>query len=308
MEHQDGGADWDGPEGFAPWDGRRVPVTLLSGYLGAGKTTALNGLLARADRPIAVIVNDVGAINIDAALVARRTSDAIELTDGCVCCSMGRGLLEALAGIRARPSAPDHVVVELSGIADPTRLIATANSDGFRLDAVTVLVDAEQVSAQLADVAIAPIVSRQIGAADLVLLSKADLVSEATIGEVSGLLAGVAPGTPVLDASEVLTRAAFLDLATRRPGGVADTPPPQLFDPHETTVKPLPVPVTLAELESLLDALPPEVVRAKGIAVDPHGQRLLVQMVGRRRAITQLPRAEDQPPTDLVVITARRAG
>ena len=69
---------YDEPE-FAPWDGRRVPVTLVGGYLGAGKTTIINDLLARTTRPIAVLVNDVGSINIDAALVARHSGDTIEL-------------------------------------------------------------------------------------------------------------------------------------------------------------------------------------------------------------------------------------
>ena len=68
-------------------DGRRVPVTLVGGYLGSGKTTLINELLGRTDRPIAVLVNDVGEVNVDAALISRRSSDTIELTDGCVCCS-----------------------------------------------------------------------------------------------------------------------------------------------------------------------------------------------------------------------------
>lgn len=297
--------DWGGPEGFAPWDGRRVPVTLLGGYLGAGKTTALNALLARTDRPIAVVVNDVGTINIDVALVARRSSDAIELTDGCVCCSLAGGLSRALSQVRARPTAPDHVIVELSGVADPTRVAASANSDGFRLDGIAVLVDVEQIQTQLDDDVIGPTVRRQLSAADLFLLSKLELVSGSRVEVVRGVLAGIAPHAPILDGSDATATAAFLDLGTRRPAGVADLAPPQLFDPHETILQELPVPVTRIELESLLDALPAEVVRAKGIAIDPTGQHLLVQVVGRRRAITELPVAEDQPGTDLVVITAR---
>ena len=73
---------------FAPWDGRRVPVALLGGYLGSGKTTLLNELLRRTEVPIAVLVNDVGAVNIDSRLIERRASDTLELTGGCVCCSL----------------------------------------------------------------------------------------------------------------------------------------------------------------------------------------------------------------------------
>ncbi|MDY7103232.1 MAG: GTP-binding protein [Actinomycetota bacterium] len=302
---QDERDHWDGADGFAPWDGRRVPVTLLGGYLGAGKTTALNALLARTDRPIAVVVNDVGTINVDAALVARRRSDAIELTDGCVCCSMAGGLASALETVRARASAPDHVIVELSGVADPTRLTAFASSTGFRLDSTVVMVDVEQVETQLADPVISDIVHRQLEAADLFLLSKVQLVDTDRIVAVRDRLSSLAPDTPALDVADATESASFLDLGTRRPGGATETPPPQLFDPHETSIVALPVPTTPSELHRLLDELPADVVRAKGIAVDDGGQRLLVQVVGRRRHITELPRAEDQRCTDLVVIRAR---
>lgn len=297
--------DWQEWDGFAPWDGRRVPVTLLAGYLGAGKTTALNAVLARTDRPVAVVVNDVGTINIDAALVARRSSNALELTDGCVCCSMAGGLASALDTVRQRDSAPDHVIVELSGVADPTRVTGCANSPGFRLDSTVVMVDVEAVEMQMDHPVIGPIVRRQLEAADLFLLSKSQLADEPRLVAVRDRLASIAPDTPALDVADASDSASFLELGTRRPGGATDTPPPQLFDPHEASILSLPVPVGPAELNELLDGLPDDVVRAKGIAVDPAGQRLLIQVVGRRRRITELPRAEDQPCTDLVVIRAR---
>lgn len=297
--------EWVVEDGFAPWDGRRVPVTLLGGYLGAGKTTALNALLARTDRPIALIVNDVGAINVDAALVARRSGDAVELTDGCVCCGIAGGLAAALDSLRERPAAPDHVIVELSGVADPTRLTAFANSPGFRLDGVVVLVDVEQVESQLDDAVIGPTVRRQIEAADLLLLSKSQLVDASAVLQVRRRLAEMVSATPIVDGADAAGSASFLELGTRRPGGVVDMPPMQLFDPHETTMIPLPSPTTRTELNRILDGLDADVVRAKGIAVDRRGRRLLIQVVGRRRDITELTQAEDQAPTDLVVIAAR---
>ena len=204
-----------------------------------------------------------------------------------------------------RDTPPDHVIVELSGVADPTRLTGHANSDGFRLDSIVVLVDLEQIDAQLDDPLIGPIVRRQLDAADLFLLSKTQLVSESRVVTIRDHLAGIAPGTPTLDISDAADGAAFLDLGTRRPGGSADIPQPQLFDPPETSIKVLPAPISRSDVESLLEGLPSNVVRAKGIAVDPAGRRLLIQVVGRRRLVTELPQAEDQPSTDLVVITAR---
>ncbi|MDW3218595.1 MAG: CobW family GTP-binding protein [Acidimicrobiales bacterium] len=296
----------DTPEVIAPWDGRRVPVTLLGGYLGAGKTTVVNAVLAHTDRPIAVLVNDVGAVNVDASLVRRRNGDTIELTDGCVCCSLAGGLAAAFDGLRARPEPPDHIILELSGVADPARVAPWADSDGFRLDGIAVLVDAEQFLDRLDDPATGPPVATQAAAADLFVLSKLDLADADQAAQTRARLAADHPGVPVLAAEDAIATASFLDLGTRRPGGVADTPMPALFDAHDVDVRPVPRPIERADYEAMIAALPDDVLRAKGIAETPDGTRLLAQVVGRRRVVTELPQAESQEPTGLVVITARR--
>ena len=300
------GVEGHGPEVIAPWDGRRVPVTLLGGYLGSGKTTVINAVLAKTDRPIAVLVNDVGAVNVDAALVRRRHGDTIELTDGCVCCSLAGGLAAAFDGLRARPEPPDHVILELSGVADPARVAPWAGSDGFRLDGIVVLVDSEQFVERLDDPATGPSVRRQVEAADLFVLSKLDLATSDDRVGAEQRLTEMAPGVPILDAADAIATASFLDLGTRRPGGVAATPPPELFDAHDVHVQPVPQPIERADFEAMIDSLPASTLRAKGIAVTHDGTRLLAQVVGRRREISVLPDAEAQPPTDLVVITPRR--
>jgi G3E family GTPase len=293
------------PEAIAPWDGRRVPVTLLGGYLGSGKTTVLNQVLARTDRPIAVLVNDVGEVNIDAALVRKRHGDTIELTDGCVCCSLAGGLAAAFDGLRQRPDPPDHVIVELSGVADPGRVAPWAGSDGFRLDGVVVLVDADQFSDRVDDPATTEALITQVRRADLLVLTKLDLVGTEAASSTRTRLHSLAPDVPVVDAPDAVATAALLDLATRRPGGVTDVPSPGLFDLHDVRIETLPCPITEADLNELLAALPPSTLRAKGIAQAPDGTRLLAQVVGRRAEVTVLPGAERQPPTDLVVITTR---
>ncbi len=295
--------DVDEPEEFiAPWDGRRVPVTLIGGYLGSGKTTLLNDLLARTDRPIALIVNDVGEINVDAALLRRRSGDTIELTDGCVCCSMAQGLAAALDDLRARPNAPDHLVIELSGVADPTQVIPWGGSDGFRLDGVIVLIDAEAFVHQAKQPLLEPLLMRQLTAADLLVVSKTDLVESQTLQSVRTELAARCPSVPVVESTDPAAGSILLSLGTRRPDGFDAGPPPSLFDPHETERVALAQPTSIDELHHMLDGLRGNVVRAKAIAVDVDGRRLLVQQVGRRRRISPLPAAEDQAPTDLVVV------
>ena len=292
----------DVEESIAPWDGRRVPMTLIGGYLGAGKTTILNDLLRRTDRPIAVLVNDVGEINIDARLLKRRSADTMELTDGCVCCSFSEGLGAALGELRARPVPPDHVVIELSGVADPTQVLPWANSDGFRLEGVIVLADSTGFVDQMADERTRPLIERQLDAADLVVVSKAELVTADERESVRQAVATYAPDVPVVDDLDGTVASTLLDLGTRRERDATATPPPTLLDPHRTELHRLPRPTTGAALLDLLEALPHDVVRAKGIAEGPDGSRLLIQQVGRRRRVSPLPRAEDQEPTDLVVI------
>jgi G3E family GTPase len=295
----------DDPEP-APWDGRRVPVTLLGGYLGAGKTTVVNELLARTDRPIAVLVNDVGSVAIDAALIRRRHGDTIELTDGCICCSLRAGLAAAFDGLRARPTPPDHLIIELSGVADPRQVVAWANSPGFRLDGVVVLVDADSATTLADDPIVGAAYRRQIEAADLVLLSKLDLVDAGTELAARAVVAQLAPDVPVLAADHAAGSAGLLSIATRRPNGFDAIGDPSLFDVHDVSTLPLPRPIDEAGLTEILDGLPDDVLRVKGIADHGDGTKSLVQIVGRRRTITALPMAEDQPGTDLVVITPRR--
>ncbi len=156
-----------------------VPVTLLAGYLGSGKTTLVNRLLSHTDRRLAVLVNDVGRINIDASLIARHNGDTIELTNGCVCCSVVDGLAEAFLNLsdsmaRTPSDEPgfDQVVIELSGVAEPDRVRGWANSPGFHLDGVVTVVDAERFAALDTDRWVADTVQRQVTGADLLVLTK----------------------------------------------------------------------------------------------------------------------------------------
>ncbi len=287
---------------FLPWDGRRVPVTLLGGYLGSGKTTAINEILRVADRPVAILVNDVGSVNVDAKLIRRRGRTTIEFTDGCVCCSLSDGLGMAFDRLRLLESPPDHVILELSGVAEPARVVPWTSSAGFRLDGVVVLVDAEQFPMQHDHDVVGPTVQRQVASADLVVLSKLDLATPAEADRTRSLVAALAPTVPIMT-SDHLGAAGVLRLGARRPA-TAD-PPPTLFDVHVTELVPLPCPIAESDLHELVDSLPADVLRAKAVATLADGRCVAVQVVGRRRSIDPLPAAEDTAPTDLVVIRPR---
>lgn len=290
---------------FAPWDGRRVPVTLLGGHLGSGKTTLLNELLRRAEVPIAVMVNDVGTVNIDSRLIERRAADTLDLTGGCVCCSLKNGFLEAFDRLRERDTPPELVIVELSGLADPAPAAGLAATAGFAVDGIVVLVDLDQfLSLESGETAVADSVRAQIAAADVVLLTKRDLVGPEAESAVRARLAELEPDLPIRTADSIDSAAGLVGLATRRRPDEPE-PRPSLFDQFQVDRVPVRPGIDRAELDLIVGGLPDDVLRAKGIVRLDTGDDLLVQVVGRRRSIEPLPMAESQPPTDLVVISAR---
>ncbi|MEM7019088.1 MAG: GTP-binding protein, partial [Pseudomonadota bacterium] len=114
---------------------KQVPVTILSGFLGAGKTTLLCQLLENASIEIVAIVNDIAALNIDAALIRSKNAETIALENGCACCVLGTDLHESLHEIGKRDQPPDAIVIEASGLADPIGLAQTvANENTTVLD------------------------------------------------------------------------------------------------------------------------------------------------------------------------------
>ena len=129
-----------------------LPMSVISGYLGAGKTTFINQLLA-GDHGLSlmVLVNDFGAVNIDAALLASKDDDTIALTNGCVCCTMGSDLYLALGDALDRRPRPDHLIVEASGVADPARIANAAQAAAEEEAAAQAAAEAEQAAMEAAE-------------------------------------------------------------------------------------------------------------------------------------------------------------
>ena len=276
-----------------------VPLTVIGGFLGAGKTTLVNHLLATAERRWGVLVNDFGAVNVDAALIAESGSDSVALANGCVCCAMGDDLGDALARLAARDPAPEHVIVESSGVGDPWRIAQLALIEpGFSLEPPVVLADATALAAQLDDRWIADTVRMQLDHAELLLLTKSDLANPEPAER---LLATLRPGTPLRRVEAGKVAAANLSfpvdpLARPRPSRfLADAPGHPFRTWHWRPAGP----IDRDRLRTVLEALPPSVLRLKGIAGFAPDAKLLLQYAAARWAYTP---AGDRAETGLVMI------
>lgn len=285
-----------------------VPLVVIGGYLGAGKTTLVNQLLRQASgRRIAVLVNDFGEVAIDADLIEGADGEVLSLAGGCVCCAFGADLAGALEAARDRVPAADVILIETSGVALPGAVASGASlTPGLAVAGVVVLADAETLPALAADRWVGDTIARQLAEADLVLLTKTDLAAPAALQAAMVLLARLAPGAPVIPASRGDV-AAELVLGPRPGRPRAADPAPAPHAHFETGVRRFPGPVDTAALAAELTARGSPVVRAKGVVTDLDGGRKLIQIVGRRVEISPRPGRDSEPAGEVVWIAAPSA-
>ena len=177
-----------------------TPVTILTGFLGAGKTTLLNHILSNQDGlKTAVLVNEFGEIGIDNDLVVSTSADMVELSNGCICCTINGELLEAVERILKRPEPLDYLVVETTGLADPLPVAMTFLGselrDQTRLDSIITLIDAENCNSRVFE---SEVGRSQIIYGDILLLNKTDLVSEDRVKELEESLRSIKKDARIL--------------------------------------------------------------------------------------------------------------
>ncbi|CAG9183785.1 hypothetical protein LMG23992_05082 [Cupriavidus laharis] len=287
-----------------------IPLVVLGGYLGAGKTTLLNQLLSNAaGRRVAVLVNDFGEVNIDAALIRERGADVIQLENGCICCSIGGRLAEALTAIDARAERPELLVIEASGVSDPLRIAQVGLLDrAFRLHGIVVAVDAECVQATLQDAYVGDIVRRQIAGATALVLTKTDLAGPVATSAAEQAVASMAPHATLLQGQwGRLPLSVFLDageLALPRQGmlgtagGWHSGAPSRISSFVWRTARRL----DKHALRQCLRNLPVPLLRAKGIVwLEERAQPQSVHVVGGRTMFSAL-MASDIKESTLVFI------
>jgi len=179
---------------------RGMPVTIITGFLGSGKTTLLNQILKnRQDLKVAVLVNEFGDINIDSQLLLSLEEDMLELSNGCICCTINDNLVEAVYKILERQDRIDYLVVETTGLAEPLPIILTFVGTELRdftnLDSILTVVDSETFTPEHLESEIA---LKQLTYGDIILLNKTDLVPEEKVEELEEYINDIKAGARVL--------------------------------------------------------------------------------------------------------------
>lgn len=286
---------------------REIPFSVLGGFLGAGKTTLLNHLLRHpGDERIAVLVNDFGEVGIDADLVQARDGDTVQLTNGCICCGLATGFAEALPTLLERHPPVDRVIVEASGVADPRQVAQYGTLPGFRLDGVIGVADAERIETQVADPRIGAQVEAQLRGCDLLVLSKVDLLDDATRAGVRGWLGARFPAARLLEARNGEVAPALL-LGLEAPARDLGSAPPE-GHPFESRSLVLEGPLERAAVLRFVASLPRDVIRVKGILrlADAPEVRTVLHVVGSRsRLRAEGPWGEGPRESRLVLIALR---
>lgn len=311
----DDGLDWLFDD-FGPdlRTARAMPVTVLTGFLGAGKTTLVNRILAEDHgRRIAVLVNDFGEIDIDSELIVGVESGTVTLANGCVCCEVRDDLIGAIDSVLRTDDELDAIVLEASGVAEPMGIARTFTSSQYRgrirLDGIIAVVDAEQLPAQAEDPATRDLVFAQIGFSDLVILNKIDLAHRRRIDEVRDFVLGRLPAVRIIE-----TVRADVPYEILIGSGRFDPDDPQWNGDHDHThdvgfvswVYRRDGAFDVAAVESAITRLPRAVYRIKGFlhGVDEPDHRLLMQAVGMRGDVAPFDEWGDRPRSSVLVIIA----
>ncbi|MCK0713659.1 CobW family GTP-binding protein [Chromohalobacter sarecensis] len=252
-----------------------IPTTLLCGFLGSGKTTRINTLIASGELTNALfLVNDFGRINIDAELIESQEDHILRLTNGCACCGIAGNLSAQLRDIRRWPTPPSHLIFEASGIARPRPLMQLLDAArGFRLESAETLVDASAFTRHYKDTAIKDIVVSQIREVAHLRINRINWLTDAQREQVLQSIAALNPTAGrTLEKAEKPPSASTADSATRGSGTLV------------TESVEFASVIDLAALEALLSEAATTLVRAKGLvqANDHSGRYHVIQLAGGR--------------------------
>ena len=259
-----------------------LPVTVIGGYLGVGKTTLVNHLLRHSNGlRLAVLVNEFGELAIDEDLIEAEDDDIISIAGGCVCCSFGSDLTGAMMDLAKLEPRPDHLLIESSGVAIPSAIVGSVSLlEGFRVDGIVILADAETLQRSAKDKYMGDTVLRQLADANIVVLNKADLVGGTDLTVTKLWLDQQNPGVGIVEATHSnVPPEVVLDSFLERNSTAG---PVHTTSDLERMVIQFPNPVDVEKLAQKLADDDMGLIRAKGFVTSLSGEKTLVQVVGNR--------------------------
>ena len=286
-----------------------TPILLVTGFLGTGKTTVVNHILTQAERRrIAAVVNDFGAINIDAELIAGASDGVVSLTNGCICCSLEGDLLRTLAGILRRNPRPDYIVIETSGVADSADIVRNLMDPMIwkeaPLETVLCVIDSTMPVSNLDDA----LLRSQLRAADVVALSKTDLVDVAGRERARDAARAVRPTAVVVDAPHGQVPAALLfpEDPAHASAPRESRPRRPTSDRFETLSWTSDRLLSQARLQVAIGKLAPKLARAKGLfeSVEQPGRQFVFQFAGGRATLAPAGMPSPELPRARIVFVA----
>lgn len=251
-------------------DQKKVPITIIAGFLGVGKTTLLNHILSsRKERRLAVIVNDFGEINIDGRLVKTVDENIIELSNGCICCSIRANFYDTVMRLLQSEHAPEHIIVECSGVSDPETLITTFMSPMLRplvkVDGIITVVDAK--NAMFFYQMFPSLVEQQIKLSNFIVLNKIDRIPENDKEDVKAWISQWRPQICIMEAVNadvpIELLLGFSDININLEGQeVEHVNHKDMFDSYSYRTEKI---FSKDALNEWKEQLPPDILRAKGI-------------------------------------------
>jgi G3E family GTPase len=310
-----------------------MPVTIITGFLGSGKTTLLNHILSnQQDLKVAVLVNEFGDINIDSQLLMSIDENMVELSNGCICCTINDGLVDAVYRVLERGDRIDYLVIETTGVADPLPIMLTFLGselrDFTRLDSVLTTIDAETFTPDCFDSEAA---SKQIIYSDIILLNKTDLVPEAKLNNLEQQLRQIKEGARIIRCQfGEVPLPLILDIHSNHPENYQreideekahdDAHDHHHDHPHEhhhhhsshldndgfvSISFESDRPLSLTKFQNFLDNLPDNLFRAKGILWFQESERKHIFQLSGKRCVLNVDDWKNASPKNQMVFIGR---